>query len=747
LIHWFRRLPAYALNGACVSIGVGLVQLIAGSVASKSFAQAASTGAVLASLPHLTARARTTLVRTLFGGLLATVAGLLVSASAARAWSAALAIGVISFVALLGMAWGTRAQPVVFSVIIGMVFSLARPSTPDLLPLTLATGGGVALYSLWACLCNRCLEPRYRKLAVFAALDGATALLRARAEVLSERHPGPGAEAEARFGQLREEVRLADALQKARDLVHPAARERGAALDVALLSRLTELRELLLTSRLDLELLGHDHAARFVRARLALGLRLLSARLAMLAQAERLGARRIRAERDAPERQPLPDLMEAATLVEPDDDRVRLLPTIANRLRYMEDEIEGMRALLFGDDARPSLLPDELTRFVADDDSFPVEVLVRNFSLDSPVLRHALRSSLAFVTVYSLAQALPWTTRPYWLLLSVAVVLRGTLDDTLTRRNPRVSGTALGCMLVTLLVPVLPDTGLKLVFVGAVGVSHAFVNVRYLLTAVSATVMALLQAHFAAPLASHLVFERLLDTVLGALLASLFSYVLPSWERRTLPAAIERALVERPVAADAATAARLPAMMARLIADVTTTPLAPGLTLAALDPSRRLTEWPFLFAAPALQLRALRDVLTRHGYPDVALEGGLLSGFVKGFIDMVVEHEGRFWIIDWKSNHLGSTPADYGALSLEAAMAHHAYHLQALLYTVALHRYLKARQPRYDYETHIAGYAYVFVRGVRPGWQHGEHAAGVHARRPDHALVVALDALMDGGAQ
>lgn len=214
---------------------------------------------------------------------------------------------------------------------------------------------------------------------------------------------------------------------------------------------------------------------------------------------------------------------------------------------------------------------------------------------------------------------------------------------------------------------------------------------------------------------------------------------------QTWPAAVERALAERPVAADIATAARLPAMMGRLIADVTATELAPGFTLAGLDPARRLTEWPFLFASPALELRGLRSLLTRHGYPDVALEAGVLAGFVKGFIDMVVEQAGRFWIIDWKSNHLGATPADYGAASLEAAMAHHAYHLQALLYTVALHRYLKARQPRYDYDAHIGGYAYLFVRGVRPAWRDGKLPSGVHVRRPARELIEALDAAMSGG--
>lgn len=216
-------------------------------------------------------------------------------------------------------------------------------------------------------------------------------------------------------------------------------------------------------------------------------------------------------------------------------------------------------------------------------------------------------------------------------------------------------------------------------------------------------------------------------------------------EPSTWPAAIERALFERPVAADTDTAARLPAMMARLLADVTAAEVAPGVTLSALDPARRLTEWPFVFASAALDLPALRGLLARHGYADVALEAGTLAGYIKGFIDMVVEHEGRFWVIDWKSNHLGTHPADYGASALDAAMTHHAYHLQAVLYLLALHRYLKARRRGYDYDAHIGGYSYLFVRGVRPSWRDGTMPAGVHARRPARELIEALDALMSGG--
>ncbi|MCO8611200.1 exodeoxyribonuclease V subunit beta [Burkholderia multivorans] len=217
-------------------------------------------------------------------------------------------------------------------------------------------------------------------------------------------------------------------------------------------------------------------------------------------------------------------------------------------------------------------------------------------------------------------------------------------------------------------------------------------------------------------------------------------------EPASWPAAALGALHDRPVEAEPALAERLPAMMVRLVDDVVHTELVPGLRLADLDPAKRLNEMGFLFPAPSLDLGALRRLLVAHGYPDVALDAGTLAGFIKGFIDMIVEHDGRFWIVDWKSNHLGTTPDAYGPQALDAAMADHAYHLQALLYTVALHRYLRTRLAGYDYDRHIAGYLYLFVRGVRPAWRSDGAPAGVHARRPARELVDALDRMMEGGA-
>jgi len=95
------------------------------------------------------------------------------------------------------------------------------------------------------------------------------------------------------------------------------------------------------------------------------------------------------------------------------------------------------------------------------------------------------------------------------------------------------------------------------------------------------------------------------------------------------------------------------------------------------------------------------------------------AGFLRGFIDLVVEHEGKYYIVDWKSNYLGPDIADYDHDALCEAMDSHLYTVQALIYTLALDRHLAARLPGYEYETHFGGVIYVFVRGVNPDGEEG----------------------------
>jgi exodeoxyribonuclease V beta subunit len=185
-------------------------------------------------------------------------------------------------------------------------------------------------------------------------------------------------------------------------------------------------------------------------------------------------------------------------------------------------------------------------------------------------------------------------------------------------------------------------------------------------------------------------------------------------------------------------------MLRRLLDAVLATELPDGLVLGRVPPARRMIELGFHLPAPGLDASALNAWLAAHGYRMPRLGFAPLAGYLKGFIDLVFEHAGRFYILDWKSNHLGASADDYGPMQVEAAMQAHGYHLQHLLYGVALHRHLGRTLAGYDYEAHFGGVLYLFVRGVRPEWRLDGAPAGVYFHRPLAATIASLDALLAG---
>ncbi|MCX7175451.1 MAG: UvrD-helicase domain-containing protein [Proteobacteria bacterium] len=187
---------------------------------------------------------------------------------------------------------------------------------------------------------------------------------------------------------------------------------------------------------------------------------------------------------------------------------------------------------------------------------------------------------------------------------------------------------------------------------------------------------------------------------------------------------------------------RLRAMLWQMLVDVTGAEISEGLRLDSVTRQRRLNELEFNFPIPHLSATGLNELMSQLGYGGPRLTFSRLEGYLKGFIDLIFEHQGRFYILDWKSNHLGFATADYDAGPVANAMAEHGYHLQYLLYAVALDRYLQRRIPGYRYETHFGGVLYLFVRGVRPAWRNGDGTAtGVYAHVPPHETILQLNAL------
>jgi len=168
-----------------------------------------------------------------------------------------------------------------------------------------------------------------------------------------------------------------------------------------------------------------------------------------------------------------------------------------------------------------------------------------------------------------------------------------------------------------------------------------------------------------------------------------------------------------------------------------------GVPLAALH--TLAPEMEFWFPSDGLRTGRIDDLCRRHLLPGrtrPALPERALQGMLMGFADLVFEHGGRYWVLDYKSNALGSGDADYTEEAMAAAMLEHRYDVQAALYLLALHRLLRARLgAAYAPERHLGGAVYLFLRGV-----HGERAGCCHVGAPV-ALLDALDALLAPGAQ
>ena len=521
LLRGGRRLPSHLVNGISVALGLGLVQLLFGGLGGFHAAQLASTGAVcvsLADVPNTVGRAwRQMLLAVVLGSAASLAVALLVP------WPDALGVGIalISFAAMMVLAWGPRAGPVSFAPLLALVFSMALPHGHDsVLALVGWNAAGALAYFGWALASTALLQPRYRTLALAAALAATARLLRDRADVLES-----GTADVAARAAVAAEAALAERLQAARDLLFAAPDTADGRRRIAILLRTIDLRDVLLASRLDVEALGEAAAAQAVREQTAAGLRRIAAALERSQQA----LREARAAARSPE-----NIVVAFAADAP--------RAIVERMRHLADDVAQIEALVGGGDEALPLEAEQLRRFVAPE-GWPLRALPPHLSLRSPVLRHALRVGLALGSAYFIGRALPWASHPHWLVLSVAVVLRGNLQQTLSRRDARVFGTMLGCVAVLVLARVPSPVALSAVFLLAAGTAHAFVTVRYVLTASAATVMALLQSHLVDPASGFAVAERLADTLLGALLAWGFSYVLPSWERRTLPQAIRRALL------------------------------------------------------------------------------------------------------------------------------------------------------------------------------------------------------------
>lgn len=174
--------------------------------------------------------------------------------------------------------------------------------------------------------------------------------------------------------------------------------------------------------------------------------------------------------------------------------------------------------------------------------------------------------------------------------------------------------------------------------------------------------------------------------------------------------------------------------------------LVPGtqLALADLQATQYQVELEFMFSASQVDVQRVDQLICQHtlkARPRAPLQRACLNGMFKGFIDLVFEHQGRYYLVDYKSNWLGINASAYTYQAMTAAVLEHRYDLQYVLYLLALHRQLRARLVDYDYDRHIGGALYWFIRGSEA------EDAGLWHDLPPRELIEGLDQLFAGQLQ
>lgn len=156
-------------------------------------------------------------------------------------------------------------------------------------------------------------------------------------------------------------------------------------------------------------------------------------------------------------------------------------------------------------------------------------------------------------------------------------------------------------------------------------------------------------------------------------------------------------------------------------------------SFSSINNKSRINEMGFYYPIRKLTSESLTGIFSDSFKNMEKLNFYPVSGFMRGFMDMIFEKDGLYYLVDWKSNHLGDEIEKYSPDRLKEAMDSEYYILQYHLYIIALDRYLASRIAGYSYSEHFGGVFYVFLRGISP-----EGKYGVFFDRPDEALIKRL---------
>ena len=525
-------------NGLAVGAGVGLVSAVLGHFFGFTEGMVAGTGAICVSLGDLPNPLASKLKILPVCWVLACASAFLTALSTGHPLLQGLLVVSISAGAGMLVGYGRWALPVSVLTMLALVFTLGTPvaNLDEAMHHELLFAAGGFGYMLVAFAVTRATERSNRRIAVAECMREFAKYLRAIAKFYDER---------ADLGQTYREVveqqaALADHLQAARQQVFLGSRTESATRLTAAIILQVDALDTVVSAHADLGPLRRGETG-------ALLPELVRSLIIELAgDVERLSNDLLRYRRPLPVRDRTESLdlisLEVARLTREnriDARALRAARATRTKLTWVADHLSRLPKVLQTTAGAEQLLEGiDLTAFVQPLSLSPAQ-LGRHLTLHSPVARHAVRIGAAMGCGYLLISEIPQLSHGNWILLTIAVILRAQYAVTRQRRNDRLIGNLIGCVAAAGLLRIdIPELQLGVIPL-AIGIGHAYVRVNYLVTSTAACIMALMSLHFLDPFTASPIGTRMLDTVIGAAIAFLFSRLLPRWEYQEAPQMVD----------------------------------------------------------------------------------------------------------------------------------------------------------------------------------------------------------------
>jgi uncharacterized membrane protein YccC len=528
----------YFYSGFTVACGVITIGLGGALIGGASLAAGLAMGAICVSTTDVPTPARHKFFEILFSLLLGTLVTFAVDLSRGHAEWLFVAIAAASFVAAAITAYGKKAMPLSFALFFTLVLTLGQPAHTHSQIWQhsglFALGG--AIYLIYSVIIARFLDFRTRQQALGESLQALADYLRVQADFFDSKLPLDACYA----ALISQQAIVAERLQTARDLVFRQLRSRQDGMLASTLFAALELFEHLLSGHTDFTLLreryaGTDLLLFFRDLSLKGGLDLQEIGIALMRNAAQRNTITYKAEIFAIEH-------ELARLRREAEGRAEAILALAALVGVYDKTLSGLDQLERVRSASATPIPPEQALQGVDIEPFlsrPIysaRLLLGHMRWSSPILRYALRVTLAMSCGYCVDLILPYASHGYWILLTIAVIMRSSFSLTRQRHWDRVIGNLIGCLLAAFLLWATSHPALLVVAMFAsVCIAHAYATINYRYTAVASCVMGLLAVRFLDPAAQFLVVERLLDTMVGGVIAYAFSFVLPSWEFTSIP--------------------------------------------------------------------------------------------------------------------------------------------------------------------------------------------------------------------